>query len=425
MFPPVPAPFAGSVPPALLEDRRLARLLDRCFAAVAVFTGACAGIEAGVLEGAPWPASLGAGCLAMLPPIVLGFWAVGRAGAVSGLAVARLYDRVAQHIHAPGGRQAVSAGAESPVDSFAGLVSGTVRRLRGSLAAHARTRDSATAASAALQSGRAQAGQLAVHLRGDGAAMASAASGLMAASARLAGDALQTADGAAASEQAVARLADQTVGIAGSVRHVSTQITRMGAIATRAAGVAKSAQARLAGLDTSARGLSATAGQVGRALQMAGACGRQAGAQMASGHAVSADLAENLAEMARCADTALDAMLATVTGLQAETAAANRRLAELSSLIESQHELGDAMGQAVEQQGAHVAHVLGLIEEAHTGLAAVRAGMDTIRGCQNTQLADAEALRSSIDRLPAHADTIAAILRAIPDFMPTALEEDV
>ena len=154
MFPPVPAPFAGSVLQAPVTDRRLSQLLDRCFGALAIFTGACAGAEAGWLEHATWQTSLAAGCLAMLPPVALGFWAIERAGALSILSVTRLYDRVLLSLGASAASQAVAAIPETPIDSFAGLVSGTVGQLRRSLAAHASTRQLARAASAALQTGR-------------------------------------------------------------------------------------------------------------------------------------------------------------------------------------------------------------------------------------------------------------------------------
>ena len=425
MFPPVPAPFAGSVLQAPVADHRLARLLDQCFGLLAVFTGACAGVEAGLYEHATWRTSLAAGCLAMLPPTVLGFWAIERAGALSDLSVARLYDRVAQSLRASGEGQAVPAARETALDSFAGLVSGTVRQLRRSLAAHARTRQAARAANAALRTRRDEAGQLAANLRGDGAAMADAASGIMASSARLADAAAQARRGAAATEDVVAKVAGQAVGLAGSTRQVTGQITLMAQIAVNAAEVAQGAQVHLAGLDTSARGLEAAASQVSRALQMAGACGREAGAQAGAGAPVGADLAANLREMASCADAALTNMLAVITGLMAETAAANRRIVDLSALLQSQHELGDSIGQAVVQQGEDISEMLVLVQEAHSGFAAVQAGRDAISRRNNAQLANAEALRGSISRLPAHADTIASILRGIPDFAPPSDSDGV
>ena len=361
MFPPVPAPFSGSVPQQFAGDRRLSHLLDCCFGAGAIFTGTCAAMEAGLLEDASWQTSLGVGCLAMLPPMALGFWAIARAGALSSLAVTRLYDRVVQHLQAHAGSRAVPGAPGSPIDSFAGLVSGSVLHLKRSLAAQARAREAAQSASQALRAGREQAGRLAAHLRGDGAAMASAASDIMVASAKLADDAAQTSSGAASMDDTVAKVAEQAIGLAGSVRHVTGQIIRITEVAVMAAEAAMGAQAHLAGLDTRARSLETTARQVGRALQMAGACGRQAGTQAASGVAVSADLAANLQEMASCADAALTSMMVVITGLRTEAAAANRRVAELSALVQSQHELGDALSHAVGQQSEDVAHVLGLI----------------------------------------------------------------
>ncbi len=418
MFPPAPAPFAGSVPAGFAEDDRLSQLLDRCFGAIAIFAGAGAGLEAAMVEHISSRTSLGVGCLAMLPPAALGIWAIGRAGALSSLSVVRLYDRVMHHLRTPAGSPAVRVASESPIDGFAGLVSGTVRNLTRSLADHARTRDAAQATNQALQAGRGQAGLLAAHLRSDGAAMAEAASAVMASSVRLAESAARTSSEAAATEDSVAKVVDRAVGLAGSVRHVTDQITRMRDISANAADAVMGAQAHLAGLDARTRGFDSTASQVGRALQMAGACGREAGAQAAAGEPVSVDLAANLLELASCADAALTTMQAVITGLRVETAAAERRVAELSALIQSQHELGDALSHAVGQQGEEIAHVLGLVQEAHTGFAALRAGVDAISSRNNAQLADAEALRGSIGRLPGHADTIAGILRAIPDFAP-------
>ncbi len=418
MFPPVPAPFAGSVLQAPAADHRLSQLLDRCFGSLALFTGACAGSEAALFEHATWQTSLAAGCLAMVPPVVLGFWAIGRAGALSTLSVTRLYDRVAQSLRASTGGQAIPAARETPLDSFAGLVSATVRQLNRSRVAHARTRQAAQAANAALQTTRDEAGRLAIDLRQDGAAMADAASGIMASSARLADAAAEARCGAACTEDAVAKVAEQAAGLAGSTRQVTGQITLMARIAINAAEAVHGAQAHLAGMDTKARGLEAAASQVSRALQMAGACGREAGSQVETGATMGADLAANLREMASCADLALTNMLAVVTGLMAETAAANRRIADLSALLQSQHELGDAIGQTVGQQGEEITEMLGLVQEAHSGFAAVQAGVDAISRRNNAQLADAEALRGSISRLPARADTIAGILRGIPDFTP-------
>ena len=426
MFPPVPAPFAGSVPQTPAADHRLLQLLDRCFGLLALFTGVCAGAEAGLLQHATWRISLAAFCLAMLPPVALGFWAIERAGALSSLGVSRLYDRVVQGLRSQAGTQAVEAVQETPLDSFAGLVSATVRQLGQSVAAHTRTRQAARAANAALQTGRDQAGLIAAHLRGDGAAMADAASGIMACSARLADAAAEASSGAAATGDAVAKVAEQAVGLAGSTRVVTDQITRMTRIAANAAEAAQGAQAHLAGLDTRARGLEATVGQVGRALQMAGACGReaiaqagaQAGGQAGAGVPVSADLAAHLQEMASCADAVLTTMLAAVNGLVTEAAAAQRRITDLSALLHSQHEMGDTLGQAVQRQSEDIAQVLGLVQQAHSGFAAVQAGMDSIARRNTAQLASAEVLRGSISRLPAHADTIAGILRGIPDFTP-------
>ena len=424
MFPPHPEPFAGAVPASLPAASRLPRQIEVSLAALSLFAGGSAALGAAGFAGAGWPDAVKLAALAMLVPALVGIALMEAAAETPGQSVTRLWSRIARHVAVAEGRAVRGALGEDADEGFAGLVGAMLLRLKRLQVMETAGLEAARAANAALQSVRDEAAGIVTRFRDDGAALTDAASDIMAASARLAGEAAETRTGAAATEASVGRMTDQVVSLAGSVGHVTGQIRRMSEIAATAAGAAFGAQTHLAGLDEKARSFGNTAGQVGRALQMAASCGRVAGAQ-AEGQdddgRVAADLAANLQEMASCADQALSDMQSAVKGLLADAAAAGTRLAELSALIESQHALGEALSYAVGQQGEDIGQVLGLLNEAHAGFTVLRAGVDAITASNNARLASAETLRGAVARIPAHADTIARILRGIPDFAPPIL----
>ncbi len=419
MFNSSPA-YADTPAGAATAPSRLPHVLDLTFGLIAVLTAI--GVWTGLsLSGTYGPQTMAVvSLLGALVPAFAGLLLVHQAAEQPHLGASRIYNQLRQRLEA-GSSAAAGNPDEDVYQSIANLTADAVFRV-GRLAAHREHLEgAATTANEALQAGRDHASQLASRLRRDGETAADAASGLITVSARLHQDATATHQGSLAAEQAVSGLIDRTIGLTAAISTVTAQIGRMSDVATRGAETAFGAQRSLLGLNDKVVVLSRSADQIARVLEMAGHCGLAASAQAAGGgteHRVSADLAANLHQMASSADQALAAMQAMVAGLRSEAALASRRVAELSELIHGQHELGNALNHAIEQQGREVAQVLTLVNETRAGVAMVRAGADAVATGSANRLAGAETLRGVANRIPGHADTIAEILRGIPDFMP-------
>ncbi len=416
MFPPVQAAFVGSAQDEGWQQDS-AGVVERAFAALAMLAAVCAGLAASSLgQAGDWPWVLKLSSAALLVPSLLGLWLAGYLGQAQRASGRRLSDRMLALVHSNADGVGVpGAGWENGAGSLASLIGGVVGRLRRLQHAQARSRSQTEAANAALQAGRDGVRNLALNLRRDGALMADAASGLMAASARLAADTADARIGAGQAEGSMGALADQAVELAASVRLVTAQVGQMSEIAAGSADAALGAQQAVAAMDGRARAFGDVCDHVGRALRKAALCGMAAEAAGPQGQAA---LAVQLAEMAGAADAALCVMADAMAGLRTETTAAGRRVADLSALLASQQELGEALAYAVSQQGEEVGQVLALLGEAHAGFAVLRAGVDAISTSNEARLATAETLRGAANQVPAHADTIAGILRALPDFAP-------
>ena len=407
MFPPVPAAFAGSMPQDDLAAVsgaawRMSKLLDRVLSALAVLCGlaAAAGLALGDAR-ITWPAALGLICASVLPPAFVGMWLLERVQETPGLAVTRIISLVQHRLRAEKGALAVARHPhEDSYGGLAGLIADSVINLRRLQAGRARFQQSSAAADLALQSGREEASALATSLRKDAAVMADAASGIMVASARLADDTQATRAGSEAVQRAVDQAAARATALADTVRAMTAQITRMASAATSAAQSAFGAHTGVAALVERTSVLSGSAEAVGQAI-----------AEALSDPAHAADFAEAVT-------VAVAGMQATVAGLRTELALAVRHVADLSDVIQNQQDASISLSQAIDQQAAEIRHVLILLQEAHAGMDRMREGVDGVSRHGADRQAEAEAIRGAANRLPAHADVIAGILRNIPDFTP-------
>ena len=73
---------------------------------------------------------------------------------------------------------------------------------------------------------------------------------------------------------------------------------------------------------------------------------------------------------------------------------------------------------AVAQQGEEIAALLRTLDEAQSGFMMLRASVDAVSRHGSAGAAKTETLRKAALRLPAHAESLASILRGIPDFAP-------
>ena len=410
MFPPVPAivsgsmaqPAGGAVP---------GHTTGLPFAGLAAAAALAAGLSA-TLAGADWLLTLKAASAAMLVPGLTGLWHTRQTRHATARLAAWLHDQVSHKV-AQDQPCAIHRGPEEDAfASFTGLFAGLVVRHRRLQVGHARNAAAAAAGTAALQAGRNQADNLAARLRGDGEAMAHAASGIIAASAELQGQAQQVSAGAHRAGQSVGSLAERATTLAASIRTVTGQVTQMTEIAVNAADCAYATQIDLVALSERAIALGRTVDQVGRAMPQPvsdSADGPDAASLAASLHDLTQTVAETLA-----------GVHAIIAELRTEAGAGARRVADLCAILHNQTTLSAELGLTVEQQGDEIAGVLAAICDAEDGWSELRAGMDAIGCINHTRIADAETLRGAADQVPAHAETIARILRSIPDFAPSA-----
>jgi hypothetical protein len=421
MFPPVPADFHGSMQAPLLPQARFKATIEHTFIGVALFGGLM--VFAGVAFLGEPPGLYAAFC-----------WAMAACGLIGGAGIwlSRQFERqpdsfvgaswalIQQHLNAPYDVERLRApGEDSPLQAWSLMVAITIRKLRRLQARAVRLREHADAANQLLGAGRNGASVLARQLRADGSNIAEAASGIMIASARLADDtqaAEAAADGAERDVSAAIEAADR---VAAATRVTTAEIARMAQSSAEAASVAFAAQRHVASLDERSAALAEAAERIGRALPLAIAAGTSAsiyGARAGADGYAAMELGADLQQMAAATAETLLAMLLAVGELRTETGRASGRVAELADLIHHQHQLGLAVCHAVDQQGADIAQVLAHLSGAREGISTLQEGVAAVTRGFGLRQGEAEILRGAAGRLPGHADTIAAILRGIPDF---------
>jgi hypothetical protein len=407
MFRPVPDTFPGTMLPHAMPPFALPHLIEQAFAALALGAAACL-CALGIAHS--WPGILEAASLTVLAICVPGMWLAERAADAPRTFAAQSWSLIQRHLEgdehaAPAFRSA----DEEPAHTLAGIVAAGIRNLRRLQQRHTALRDAAEAASSKLRRGRNEALHIETLLRSDGAAISEAASGVMAASASLAADNAATHQQAQATHIELESAIERAIGLASATRATTSEITRMAAAAVGASEQAFAAQRSVAALDEKSAALARTTDKIGEALRLAGVLSRSAS---------NPEFATQLRAMAEAADQALFAMQITTAELRVETERARTRLGELSTMIHAQHQLGQALSHAVEQQSEEIAGMIDHLSGACTGVAELRAGVDAITRSGATRMANAEALRGAAGRLPGHADAIAGILRNLPDFAP-------
>jgi hypothetical protein len=421
MFPPIPADFHGSMQAPLLPQARFKATIERIFVGLALLGGGM--VFAGVaLRGAQPDLYTGSGWA--LAAFVLiggaGIWLSRQFVQQPDSFVGASWALIQQHLNAPHDVERFRPpGDDSPLQAWSLLVAITIRKLRRLQARAARLREHADATNQLLGAGRNGASAVARQLRADGNNIAEAASGIMIASARLADDTQAAAAAADGAGRDVNAAIDAAASLAAATRATTTEITRMAQSAAEAAGVAFAAHRHVASLDERSAALAVAGERIGRALTLAIAAGKSAsvyGARAgADGHGAM-ELGADLQQMAAATAETLLAMQLAVGELRTETGRASGRLSELADLIQHQHQLGLALGHAVDQQGADIARVLSHLFGANEGISMLREGVAAVTRGFGLRQGEAEILRGAAGRLPGHADTIAAILRGIPDF---------
>ena len=313
-----------------------------------------------------------------------------------------------------------NAPAQGGYAGLAGLIGDLANAIRRTQAERTKLDAVLAARNDGLQEGRQQAQQIAGEMMRQAEAVSVAALQVTAtdlqivSSAESAGQSLQT------TENAVARALDGIATIAASVRSTTSGAQQMTAAAVQMAEVAHSTHACIASLDDHTAKMVVALDVIEQSLQAAASLGHaaniEATAQGASAPAF-ARLASELQDVAGICQPALAEVGTALRELVAQTTEANRRTMEIAELVGANHDIGRAVGHAVEQQGQEIARILTELYEARPGFATLRAGVEAVTlACTRTDATDR--LKKTANALPSQAEKLATVLRGLPDLTP-------
>ena len=423
MHRPFAAPFQGSMPAEAWPVVRLARLLDLCFGATAILGAGAIWTAACVGANQPDPASvLKISSLFVLTTSLFGLWLIRQAGDGPRDAVSRIYDaafrRMAQH-----GTQAVhSTPCEGSYRGLAGLIGDLALLARKLQAKRSHDGQAAEATCQALAESRQQAQRIATRIRQQAGTLAEAAAEIDLASERVACEAAAARQSVETTHAVVSRAADKIAGMAGSVRTITAGAQQMASLVVGLSQIAQGAHNRVAELDDRSTALVTAMDHIEHALQMAASLGHSISVEAAAAGVPGknfAVIASELQDVAGRCGPALEQAVLITRHLASETMAATRRVGEIGDLIVANREVGEAIGHAVQQQGEDITHVLNDIYEAREGFATLRAGVESVTRAGIVGSGAAESLRLAARDLPTQADSVACLLRGLPDFAPS------
>jgi methyl-accepting chemotaxis protein len=214
---------------------------------------------------------------------------------------------------------------------------------------------------------------------------------------------------------------DEIKALEQAIRLVTAHAENAATEAASLADTAFAAQRGVASVGEVTVSLVSAADQVRAVLQRADMLGINAGIEAARageagrGFAVVASEIKNLATNAQ---SALDAMLQIVGGLKKEAAEMRVTIAAMGDAVHTQTRLGQALAEAA----SHQVEAIGRVAK-HVGAAAAEITVlrDRTNAFENRDfgLGAHSAARKAVERLPAHAEAVAAILRGLPEFVET------
>ena len=420
MHRPVAAPFYGST----IDDQGMgetpAQSLERPLSAVSILAAlATWGAARALLPQTDLSIALEASSLMLLVCSLIGCWVAQAADNASRNTVASLYNAVFRRLSLTG-RQAVhNAPAQDSYSGVAGLIGDfalLIRRLRAVLASE---RQDKAALSQVLEQCREQAQRVANHIRQEAGNLAETAAEMDFAREHLMREQAVTTQSVSTSETSMDCAASKLAALTDSVRVITAGAGQMTSVTIDLSKHTQSAQRQVAESEENILALTTALDQIEHALQTAAALGHATAARSAGVQDERlVSIARELQDVASTCRPALDLASKTVRQLVAEIAEANRRTIEVSNLVLTHREISEAIGQAVQQQGADITQSLNHIYEARTGFAAIRASIDNITSGKDVRPEIADKLRLAALHLPEQAESIATLLHGVPDLAP-------
>jgi hypothetical protein len=418
MHSPIPGPFAGSIPSPDLAGAQHARLLDASFSALGIL--AAGGVWAGAhLSGqqADVVAVAKVSCAVLLVTALTGMWMIERSAEMPRLWVTVFVEAMRRRMDMRSLQRAVALSPrETPARGVAGLLegfSGWLDRV-GEPAYKAQT-------DALIADRRSEAQRLVAALYREADTLSDTSNDIEDSGRRLLGD-LGSAEGACNQTQsALSRLTDRVAALTAAVSTTTSQVDQVKTVSVALSELAFASQRKMVTLDERAASLTVDIEGVGRLLGRVGGLTEAAyitGSHLGEPGTPVVTLALELRDLAALALTTLAGIGASLAEMTSQAAAAARTGQDIDARVQVQHELGLGLSQAVLQQAAEIAEIIRMIDEAQQGFLTLRASVEAVTRHGLSRSVQSAKLRAAAARLPAHADSVADVLRGIPDFAP-------
>ena len=219
---------------------------------------------------------------------------------------------------------------------------------------------------------------------------------------------------------ATTTLADRTDSLQAAVRETTVHLRQASTLAVSLADNALNAQRGVASLTEMTINLLHAADQVRAVLVRAEMVGMNAGIEAA--HAGEAGrgfavVAAEVRSLSTSGQQALEAMMQAVRGLKNDAVAMTQTVGVISEGVDAQGALGQALSDAVSHQMEEVSRVVASASMATGEIVALQQRATTMER-HELGIGAGPAARSAVERLPAHAEAIARILRDLPSFEP-------
>ena len=416
---PSPGPFYGSMPSPDLAGAQHTRVLDASFSALALL--GAAGVFAGAHLAGPQAdmvAVAKVSCAVLLVTALTGMWMIERSAEAPRLGVTLLLESLRRHSDNRTSRRAVALSPNQvPARGLAGLLEGFLAWLDrlGEPAA------ASTEPELAALDRRDEAQRLVAALYCEADGLSDTSNDIEESARRLAGD-LDTAEQACnLTQSALSRLTGRVVALTGAVAKTTAEADRVSVASVALSELAFASQRKVATLDDRASSIQSDIESIGRLL------GRVGGLTEATyisasrlGHAGTpvVTLALELRELGGAALATIAGIEATLAEMSSQAATATKSALEIGEHIHHHHELGLGLSHAVSQQGAEIAEILRMLDEAQAGFLTLRAGVEAVTRHSLARSAQTAKLREAAGRLPTHAEQVAHVLRGLPDFAP-------
>jgi hypothetical protein len=216
--------------------------------------------------------------------------------------------------------------------------------------------------------------------------------------------------------EATGAMAEEVSAMTEAVRAVTRHAEQAAAEAATLADTTFAAQRGVMAVSEVTAALASAADQVKAVLHRADMLGINAGIEAARAGETGRGFAVVAAEikaLATSGQVALDAMLQVVVGLKSEAAGMRQTIAAMGETVQAQSRVGQALGEAASHQIESIGRIVRQVDIASAEIATVREKASAFEK-RDLGVGPASPARQAVERLPAHADAVAKILRDLP-----------